>query len=91
MKKFAAEQIKKFFETGQWALKLIFLVVLVELGIVTGALIGLAGPLDENDSNNIKHIMSLIATKSFALYAACLLYTSPSPRDGLLSRMPSSA
>ena len=26
-----------------------------------------------------------------ALGADCLLYTSPSPRDGLLSRMPSSA
>ena len=25
------------------------------------------------------------------LYSPCLLYTSPSPRDGLLSRMPSSA
>ena len=25
------------------------------------------------------------------LIAGCLLYTSPSPRDGLLSRMPSSA
>ena len=25
------------------------------------------------------------------LVSACLLYTSPSPRDGLLSRMPSSA
>ena len=25
------------------------------------------------------------------LFNACLLYTSPSPRDGLLSRMPSSA
>ena len=25
------------------------------------------------------------------LFYACLLYTSPSPRDGLLSRMPSSA
>ena len=25
------------------------------------------------------------------LYGRCLLYTSPSPRDGLLSRMPSSA
>ena len=25
------------------------------------------------------------------IYHACLLYTSPSPRDGLLSRMPSSA
>ena len=24
-------------------------------------------------------------------YFTCLLYTSPSPRDGLLSRMPSSA
>ena len=28
---------------------------------------------------------------SFALTWICLLYTSPSPRDGLLSRMPSSA
>ena len=28
---------------------------------------------------------------SFALPWTCLLYTSPSPRDGLLSRMPSSA
>ena len=27
----------------------------------------------------------------FALISICLLYTSPSPRDGLLSRMPSSA
>ena len=25
------------------------------------------------------------------MFVACLLYTSPSPRDGLLSRMPSSA
>ena len=25
------------------------------------------------------------------VYKGCLLYTSPSPRDGLLSRMPSSA
>ena len=25
------------------------------------------------------------------MYTFCLLYTSPSPRDGLLSRMPSSA
>ena len=40
-----------------------------------------------------------VFTKSFgesssahmALSAPCLLYTSPSPRDGLLSRMPSSA
>ena len=34
-------------------------------------------------------------TKNYAAtdagYSICLLYTSPSPRDGLLSRMPSSA
>ena len=29
--------------------------------------------------------------EGFAPYRSCLLYTSPSPRDGLLSRMPSSA
>ena len=29
--------------------------------------------------------------QGLALYKNCLLYTSPSPRDGLLSRMPSSA
>src|SRR5665647_3663483 len=31
------------------------------------------------------------AMESGPLSYACLLYTSPSPRDGLLSRMPSSA
>ena len=31
------------------------------------------------------------AGKIFDLKENCLLYTSPSPRDGLLSRMPSSA
>ena len=30
-------------------------------------------------------------TDTFAIVICCLLYTSPSPRDGLLSRMPSSA
>ena len=30
-------------------------------------------------------------TSFMAEYYPCLLYTSPSPRDGLLSRMPSSA
>ena len=33
----------------------------------------------------------LYKAKSSAQNGICLLYTSPSPRDGLLSRMPSSA
>ena len=31
------------------------------------------------------------ANQMFIILSTCLLYTSPSPRDGLLSRMPSSA
>ena len=34
---------------------------------------------------------SLQPEYTLARVGACLLYTSPSPRDGLLSRMPSSA
>ena len=33
----------------------------------------------------------LVQSRVEALVDDCLLYTSPSPRDGLLSRMPSSA
>ena len=57
-----------FFINEALVKKLIFLVVIVELGIVVGAIA--TQELDENDSNNIKHILSLVATKSFALYAA---------------------
>ena len=33
----------------------------------------------------------LLMSEEDIRYFTCLLYTSPSPRDGLLSRMPSSA
>ena len=36
-------------------------------------------------------VLLLLRGRQFAVIRACLLYTSPSPRDGLLSRMPSSA
>ena len=36
-------------------------------------------------------LQELIEAELTATIGACLLYTSPSPRDGLLSRMPSSA
>ena len=40
-------------------------------------------------TNNEKLVEHLSFTQNAV--GACLLYTSPSPRDGLLSRMPSSA
>ena len=40
-----------------------------------------------------EHVLSFkdISPKAKTHILICLLYTSPSPRDGLLSRMPSSA
>src|SRR5664279_4582112 len=35
--------------------------------------------------------LGIVTLTTIMLYYLCLLYTSPSPRDGLLSRMPSSA
>ena len=50
------------------------------------------GQMFEAMGNNVEYV----STDSQAVYESirlgdCLLYTSPSPRDGLLSRMPSSA
>ena len=45
---------------------------------------------DFKDENAMDQSFKLIASCVDKIYT-CLLYTSPSPRDGLLSRMPSSA
>ena len=46
-------------------------------------------------SNNIANVATTGYKRSKAefgdIFATCLLYTSPSPRDATLSRMPSSA
>ena len=48
-----------------------------------------AAELDEAPRQSLAELGVQIA--SIGLTNGCLLYTSPSPRDGLLSRMPSSA
>ena len=42
-------------------------------------------------SDNDTHFYNKPVESFLKKYRICLLYTSPSPRDGLLSRMPSSA
>ena len=44
-----------------------------------------------NSLENIVPILGMITVAILAGYSSCLLYTSPSPRDATLSRMPSSA
>ena len=55
--------------------------------------IGLAGPYIRSfkDSITIEDVELPIPQLNLTSSYTCLLYTSPSPRDGLLSRMPSSA
>ena len=65
---FVKAQIKRFFETGKWAMKLIFLVVIVELGLIVGVVATMGDDLDGEDGKNIHHLLSLAMTKSFALY-----------------------
>ena len=59
--------------------------VACETLVTTGQVI-LAGEVKSSVYLNIQSIARDVIKK-----IGCLLYTSPSPRDGLLSRMPSSA
>ena len=43
------------------------------------------------DAVTLVALAALVLFEVIPINSACLLYTSPSPRDGLLSRMPSSA
>ena len=47
--------------------------------------------LEQGDVNTLWLIDGSISPEAGEVVIDCLLYTSPSPRDGLLSRMPSSA
>ena len=58
-------------------------------GILTGTIIGLARAFGESAPLLLIGMVAFIV--DIPATFTCLLYTSPSPRDGLLSRMPSSA
>ena len=47
--------------------------------------------MDVQTFDSANKVIKKLETENPKLIITCLLYTSPSPRDGLLSRMPSSA
>ena len=64
----------------------------ISLQIPDGQFIGIIGHTGSGKSTLIQHFNGLIRpTSGQVLFDGCLLYTSPSPRDDTLSRMPSSA
>ena len=77
-------------ESQQWPLSLVAAVFSVTKGLfftsyhVIFSKIKVAGQAG-------REISFVLVLRRFGAMIGCLLYTSPSPRDGLLSRMPSSA
>ena len=89
--------VAAFVEFGRWVLVVLRVdVLLVDgaavfdgvLDVVLGDLVVLLGNL-ANVGGSCRRVLE--AELFGPLIENCLLYTSPSPRDGLLSRMPSSA
>ena len=66
----------------------------VSFAVEAGQLLGLIGPNGAGKTTIFNMISGIYRTDRGRIRLRdhdCLLYTSPSPRDGLLSRMPSSA
>ena len=76
------------FERRRVMLRALMVSIRQQLGYIVRVLVA-----DDGGLADPSHLLGaeLIALPSAAGLSACLLYTSPSPRDGLLSRMPSSA
>ena len=65
------------------------------VGVVTGlawtSMGGATLPVEATRVHSLNRGFKLTGKLGEVMKESCLLYTSPSPRDGLLSRMPSSA
>ena len=69
----------------------------INLSLKEGEIIGILGPSGVGKSSLLRLITGLEKPKTGEIFynnetlCGCLLYTSPSPRDKTVSRMPSSA
>ena len=59
------------------------------IAVDPGQIAVIVGPNGAGKSTGMKAVFGMLNLREGSV--RCLLYTSPSPRDGLLSRMPSSA
>ena len=73
------------------ALDVEFGVKVTDAKFVAGHSLGEYSALAAVESFSIEDTAKLLRIRGDAMQSACLLYTSPSPRDATLSRMPSSA
>ena len=64
--------LTKGFNGGLWAFRLVFAVVVAELAIVAGTVVGcfVTDKCSQETRDSIERTMNGLATKAFALYAA---------------------
>ena len=74
-------------ETGQGSLTVLAQIAAEELGVSADDIHVVSADTDTTPMDT----GAIASRTTYVTGNACLLYTSPSPRDGLLSRMPSSA
>ena len=74
--------MNRFFQPAITAVLLSAALVVIAVTLLSGSVAQGAATYKKTDGTIVDPIMDIYG---------CLLYTSPSPRDGLLSRMPSSA
>ena len=68
-----------------------FLIIATSIGVTVAGTSLIGSSIGEKNEKNVIGYFTNIILYSVIISIICLLYTSPSPRDGLLSRMPSSA
>ena len=76
---------------GVYIINFVFWIGIGHAGTLISAVLFLFRQKWRTGINRAAEAMTLFAVACAGLFPLCLLYTSPSPRDGLLSRMPSSA
>ena len=88
------ESIEKFYYKDQ---RMMLMIVIMGIGLVPMGIDGFTQLLTSYESTNTMRIITGVPAGFVggwlfsAMFSACLLYTSPSPRDQRGSRMPSSA
>ena len=84
-------ELLAFGDTG-WGDELFFATLMTIAVSITAMIIGFSFAVIFTPLKLSKNkLLNFIANSYTTVIRGCLLYTSPSPRDGLLSRMPSSA
>ena len=97
MKDKIIEELKKVYDPEMPSVDVFNLGLIYDIDIkedkvtITHTLTSMLCPMADKISKDIKEATERVAGEGNVKIIFCLLYTSPSPRDGLLSRMPSSA